>query len=246
MRQIAPEESAISGDPVGLSIQFGLDIPVSKVGVCLDVTPEGASAAASADVQLVICHHPLIYSPLKKIDSSSDRVSQTIVPLITSRVALYAAHTNWDRAAGGINDTLAGMLQLENTADLAPSGDASLARVGDLSLPVSLGDFRVAVARTLGCANENELRSRNDDPTRLIRRVAVCGGAGAGFMHEAVAAGAEAYVTSDVRHHEFLDAAALGLALLDAGHGATERPGMQALRGRLTQEFPEVETIWLG
>ena len=80
----------------------------------------------------------------------------------------------------------------------------------------------------------------------MIARVAVCGGAGALLLGDVLAAGADAYVTSDVRHHEFLDAAARGLALLDAGHGATETPGMRALARLLPARLPGVEVIWAG
>lgn len=246
MRQLAPEESAFSGDPVGLSIQFGLDEPVAKLGVCLDITPEGAQTAADAGASLVISHHPLMYRPLAKIDPTADRVSQTVVTLVTARIALYSAHTNWDRADGGINDTLAGILNLRDVVPLAASGDASLARIGSLDSAMPLVEFCSAVASVLECRDENELRYRDADLSRIVRRVAVCGGAGAIFMHDAVAAGADVFVTSDIRHHEFLDAAAIGLSILDAGHGATERPGMLALQQRLSTQFPDLETIWLG
>jgi dinuclear metal center YbgI/SA1388 family protein len=246
MRQIAPEESAFSGDPVGLSIQFDPDMEVARVGVCLDITPEGAATAANVGANLVISHHPLIFRPVSTIDASSDRVSQTIVALVSSRTALYSAHTNWDRASGGINDTLAEMLGLTDIEPLAEFGDANLARIGKLQTPVILSDFCTTVKSVLDCKDENELRYRLADQDRTISRVAVCGGAGAVFMNEAAKAGADVFVTADVRHHEFLDAAAIGLPLLDAGHGATERPGMVALLKRLSEQFPTLETVWLG
>jgi len=80
----------------------------------------------------------------------------------------------------------------------------------------------------------------------MIKRVAVCGGAGAALAEAAQAEGAQAYVTSDVRHHEFLEAEARGLALLDAGHGATETPGMRALIRSLPGLLNGVEVVWVG
>jgi len=80
----------------------------------------------------------------------------------------------------------------------------------------------------------------------MITRVAVCGGAGAGLAEAARASGAQAYVTSDVRHHEFWEAEARGLALLDAGHGATETPGMRALTRSLSGLLEGVEVMWVG
>jgi putative NIF3 family GTP cyclohydrolase 1 type 2 len=80
----------------------------------------------------------------------------------------------------------------------------------------------------------------------MISRVAVCGGAGAFLAAAVQAAGAEAYVTSDVRHNEFWEAEANGLALLDAGHGATETPGMRALCRSLPGRLEGVEVVWVG
>jgi dinuclear metal center YbgI/SA1388 family protein len=193
---------------------------------------------------MVVTHHPLIYHPLKRL--GTDPVSRAVAALVRADVALYAMHTNWDRAAGGINDMLAECLELSDVRPLGTEGEAALPRLGSLSPPRPLADFARFVESALGCAGTSALRVNGGDPSRMISRVAVCGGAGAGLAEAARAAGAEAYVTSDVRHHEFWEAEARGLALLDAGHGATETPGMRALVRSLPGLLEGVEAVWVG
>lgn len=245
LRALAPEDTALPDDPVGLLIGSRLDAPVRKVGVCLDVTPGTAARAASQGIGLLIAHHPLIYHPLRRIDPA-DPVGRAVTALVKADVALYAMHTNWDRAAGGINDTLAAALELVQVQPLGPHGTAALPRLGNLRTPLPLADFARFVEKALECAGSSALRCSGGAAETLISRVAVCGGAGASFAAEVQAAGAQAYVTSDVRHHEFLDAAARGLPLLDAGHGATETPGMRALIPLLLSRMSKVEVTWAG
>lgn len=243
LRGLAPEETALDNDPIGLLIA-GDDSDITKIGICLDATPAAAEYAAQNGVQLIIAHHPLIYQPLKRL--GSDPVSRSVTTLIKNNIALYAMHTNWDRAARGINDTLAELLELQGVQPLGTEGMAALPRIGNLPSPRPLADFARFVETALGCTGTNALRINGIDPNRMIARVAVCGGAGSGLAEVAQAAGADAYVTSDVRHHEFWEAEARGLALLDAGHGATETPGMRALLRLLPGLLRGVEVIWVG
>ena len=243
LQKLAPEDTALPDDPVGLLLP-GDGREVKKVGICLDATPETADRAASAGVQLVIAHHPLIYQPLKRL--GTDPVSRAITTFVQANISLYAMHTNWDRAVGGINDTLAECLELTGTRPLGTEGIAALPRIGDLTNPRPLADFARFVESALDCGGTSMLRVGGADMTRMITRVAVCGGAGAELAEAAQAAGADAYVTSDVRHHEFCDAQSRGLALLDAGHGATETPGMRALVRTLPGLLTGVEVVWVG
>lgn len=243
LRRLAPEETALDGDPVGLLIgREAAD--VTRIGVCLDCTPDAARRAVEAGVGLVVAHHPLIYHPLKRL--GADPVSRAVATLVRADIGLYAMHTNWDRAAGGINDTLAECLELSDVRPFGTEGEAALPRIGNLSPPRPLADFTRFVESALGCAGTSALRVNGVNPAGMITRVAVCGGAGAGLAEAARAAGAEAYVTSDVRHHEFWEAEARGLALLDAGHGATETPGMRALVRSLPGLLAGVEAVWVG
>ncbi len=243
LRRLAPEETALERDPVGLLVDRQAQ-EVTRVGVCLDCTPAAVARAVKAGVGLVVTHHPLIYHPLKRL--GTDPVSQAVTGLIRADIALYVMHTNWDRAAGGINDTLAECLELQNVQPLGEDGEAALPRIGDLAAPRPLADFARFVESALGCGGTSALRVSGVEDTRMIMRVAVCGGAGAHLAEAVQAAGAQAYVTSDVRHNEFWETEASGLALLDAGHGATERPGMRVLCRILPGLLPGLEAVWVG
>lgn len=243
LRQLAPEESALDGDPVGLLVDRDA-ADVTKVGVCLDATPDAVRRAAEAGVHLVVAHHPLIYRPLTRLDSSP--VAEAVKTLVRGDMALYSMHTNWDLAPGGINDTLAECLELCDVQPLGTKGLHRLPRLGRLAAPRPLPDFARFVETALGCAGTSALRLHSGTSPRMISRVAVCGGAGAELAEAVLAAGAEAYVTSDVRHHEFWEAEARGLALLDAGHCMTETPGMRALVRALLPLLPGVEVVWVG
>ncbi len=243
LRRLAPEETALDRDPVGLQVDRQAQ-EISRVGICLDCTPAAVARAVKVRASLVIAHHPLIYHPLQRL--GTDPVSQAVAALVRADIALYVMHTNWDRAQGGINDTLADCLELQNIRLLGADGEEALPRLGDLAAPRPLADFARFVESALGCGGTSALRISGADDTRMIMRVAVCGGAGAKLAHAVQAAGAQAYVTSDVRHNEFWEAEAGGLALLDAGHGATERPGMRTLCRTLPGLLPELEAVWVG
>lgn len=246
-RTLAPEDTALPGDPVGLLIDTEMPRPVTTVAVCLDATPNVVQKAIIAGAELLIAHHPLIYAPLKAVLPGTDPVSRAAALLIKSDIALYAMHTNWDAAPGGINDTLARLLGLQNVTLLGTHGEEALPRVGDLPAPAPLCEFLHVVENALSCAGgTNALRVNGIKREKPIARVAVCGGAGAGMAAAVQAAGADVYVTSDVRHHEFWYAEAQGLSLIDAGHEATETPGMKALVPLLAARLPEVNFLWCG
>lgn len=244
LQQIAPDNTALPNDPIGLLINGPAE--VRKIGVCLDATTEVCRRAVADGVHLLIAHHPLIYHPLKRLDAAADPIARAVTTLVKADTALYAMHTNWDAAPGGINDTLAEALGLQNVHPLGNHGESALPRLGELASPMPLTDFMRHVASALACEGTSALRVNEIDSRRMISRIGVCGGAGASLAAEVQAAGADAYVTSDVRHHEFLDAEGRDFTLLDAGHGATETPGMRALVPLLAEKLPDIEVIWSG
>lgn len=245
LRELAPEGTALEGDPVGLLIEPPSTKGVRSIGVCLDASTQAVARAVSLGVNLVVSHHPLIYHPLKRIRPETDGVSASVVALVKADIGLYAMHTNWDAAHGGINDTLARALGLHSSLPLGPSGAHALPRIGNLHATQTLADFCAFVSDALGCAGPSSLRVSEVDMGKTVGRVAVCGGAGAFLMGDVIKAGADAFVTADVRHHEFVEAAALGFPLIDAGHGATERPGMRELALILPERLMGVDIHWL-
>ena len=134
------------------------------------------------------------------------------------------AHTNLDCADGGVNDVLAQCLELENVRKIpSPNAGTMLLRAGELKEELSPKRFAELVSQRLCC------HVRYCDGGRIIKRVALCGGAGGEFFSDALAFGCEALVSGDVAHHEFLGAAACGVTLVAAGHFETENPVVKTI-----------------
>ena len=230
---IAPFNTALPFDNAGLLVGEGQK-EVKKIGVILDVTPEAVDFAAQNGIDLIISHHPVIFNPLKRLQTDS-------VPYLLAKydIAVISAHTNLDAAKGGVNDALAKALELENIAPLAENdgGDfPPMGRTGTLKRPVSDRDFAIFVAEKLSTKAKTVLSGKE------IAKVALCGGAGEDFITPALKAGADALVTADVKHHNLLLAGSLGLCLIDAGHFETENVVVPILAEKLAA-FSATETV---
>ncbi len=243
LEQWAPLSSAQSYDNVGLQVGDPV-VAVERGLIALDMTPAVLDEADALRASLVITHHPLIFQPLRHITPRT-YASSLALRLAASGIALYSIHTNLDAASGGVSFALAETLGLRNL-EFLDSADhdgraLGLGAVGDLDTPVPLEEFLFCVADRLGAAS---LRYAGD-PGAAIERVAVCGGAGADFVRAALAAKADAYVTSDVKYHRFFDVldnqGQPVMAFIDAGHYETEAMTEELLRKTLAEEFSMVE-----
>ncbi len=343
LNEIAPPHLALPGDPIGLQVGE-LSRAVQTCVVCLDVTPEVVEFAVSEKAQVIISHHAVIYHPMSKL--TGDSLAVRVVSLaIKNDIALICAHTNWDAARGGINDTLAERLGLK---DVRPFGDDitsknlklvtfipedsveklldalanvecgviglyrrcafvsggrgtfepmkganpligkvgerevvdelrvemlvpghrksdavrvlyenhpydepaydlyelandvsfSLPRRGELGGEIKFVEFADMVSEQLKSA----VRAYGGDDV-LIKHVGVVGGAGGSYWERAMRAGCDVLVTGEVRHHEGVASASAGFCLLEAGHYATEQPGMAALCERLSGEMDDVRFV---
>ena len=234
MERIAPRRLAEEWDNPGLLVGSPHD-EVRKILVALDVREETVERAIEDGCDLIVAHHPLIFRALKAL-RTDDATGCKIARLIKADIAVFAAHTNLDSAAGGVNDVLAERLEMHDVAPLvegAADSEPGLGRIGSLRAEFSLEDFAALVKEKLGlssmrvaCAGE-----------RRISRVALCGGSGAEFVGRAAAKGADAYVTGDVKYHDAERAIGLGIHVLDAGHFATEQPIVARLAERLKKEL---------
>jgi dinuclear metal center YbgI/SA1388 family protein len=237
LRTLAPENTAMDGDPVGLLIEPA-DENINSVVVCLDVTEHVIEYAKSLSAEIIVSHHPLIYHPLKRLDSINP-ISSNVLSLAKAGIGLYSMHTNWDIAFQGVNDTLASRMGLSDICDLP---GAPIARMGGYYPGITPHELILRVSKNLNLVGTNSLRH-----TPLyyahseIYTVAVCGGAGASLMPHVIDCVADAFVTSDVRHDQFIDAAQRGILLIDAGHDATESPGMEKLASIMSENIPEIK-----
>ncbi|MEN6519973.1 MAG: Nif3-like dinuclear metal center hexameric protein [Armatimonadota bacterium] len=339
LEKVAPPRLADEGDKTGLQVGDASS-DISKVIVAVDPTPAVIDHAVDSGSDLLISHHPLIFNPLETLAAGTS-VKDSVIKLIKADIALYAMHTNYDSAPGGINDVLAdrlgvrvmgllttrhrekklklavftppeaidairdamaeagagiignythcsfrsdgmgtfvplpgsepyvgeiGRLQeeaeyklemivpewrlsqvLDTMIEKHPYEEVAYdiyplenepysygyGRVGRLAKPMKLSEFRQVVEESLE-SQQIRMIGNQDKPVEVV---ALCGGGGKRLIPDAFAAGADVYVTGDVGHHDFLDADALGLAVIDAGHYETERPGMELLAAKLSSEY---------
>jgi dinuclear metal center YbgI/SA1388 family protein len=229
-------------DRVGL-VLGDPDATVRRVLCVVDVVDQTVDEAFDVRADLIVAHHPLLLKGVSSVAATTPK-GRITHRLIKGDIALFTAHTNADAALPGVSDALAARFGLRDLRPLSPHATdpaLGIGRVGTLPAPLSLAELTALAARVLPPTAWG-VRSAGD-PDRMISTVAVCGGAGDSFLGAATAAGADAYLTADLRHHpagEHL--AAGGPALLDAAHWATERPWCDDVAQWLRAEHP-VEVV---
>lgn len=228
--RIAPFDTQADFDNSGLLVGDE-NREVSGIHVALDVTDRVLDEAEDAGANLLITHHPMMFSARRRM-TETDSEGRLLARMIRARMALIAAHTNLDRATGGINDVLAARCGLTQV-----TGEGYL-RVGALPDGTTAGNLPRALA--------NALRTTvrvcgQTDPDRPLRRMAVSSGAGSDGWEEAAALGAEVFLTGEMKHHHALAMADAGILALEAGHFATEEPGIFALADALQKEADAVQ-----
>lgn len=229
LRELAPPELKLGFDNVGLLVGSWEDM-IGRVLVALDITDDVIEEGREMGAELIVSHHPMFFE-LKNV-TDSDVTGARVLKLARAGMSAICMHTNLDIAPGGVNDALAETLGI---ADAVPFGEEACGRIGWVE-EQELGDFLARVKGALGAEG-----LRFVDSGRSVRRVAVLGGAGGGNMLEAVEAGADTYVTADVKHHQFIDAKELGINLIDAGHFSTENVVVPVLAELLRDEFSELD-----
>jgi len=241
MDRIAPLKTQMDWDNSGLLVGDPRR-EVKKILVALDATLPVIREAAEQGAGMIVTHHPIIFHPARTFLAGEPPYEAAV-----REIAVYSAHTCYDMAANGVNAALADALGLKNRRPLweerpGDSAGRSLGLTGDLPCPMSREELAAWVEEALGQRPGFGRRLPEAGP-EVIRRAAVCGGAGADYLENALALGCGAYITGDVRHHEFLEAARIGLLLIDAGHFATENIAMPRLRDQLAGALPDMEIV---
>ena len=229
LNAVAPFEMAEEWDNVGL-LAGNPDAEVKRILCALDLNLDVIARAKEISAQLIVTHHPILFRGRKNL-REDDPEGKLLCALIRSGVGLIAMHTNFDAAHPGVNDALAQALSLQNVCGL-PCGLCA----GDLEKTETLHSFEKCVETALGDA----VRVYGSEDKR-IRRVAVMGGSGGDYVKYALEMGADAFVTGEIGYHKALDAAALGLCIFEAGHGATEKPAISLLCSALQKQINAVQ-----
>lgn len=214
-------------------LQIGnLDNEVKNVMVSLDLDSYVIKKAIENDCNLIINHHPLIFSSINSINLEDDYY-KNIEKLIKEDITVFAMHTNLDKARGGVNDNFAKVLGLSDVKDLGESEDIAMARYGNIKKRKAK-DFAKIVKDRL---NAKGLILYGDE-NKKISKVALCGGAGSDFIADAIKNKCDLIVTSDVKYHEALDNYK-DIVILDPGHFASENHVIYALKDILEENFDE-------
>lgn len=202
LERFAPLPLQTDFDNAGL--QVGLtEAEVSGALLCLDVTEAIVDEAVARGCNLIVSHHPLIFRKLSCI-SDADYVQRTVLKAIQQGIAIVSMHTNMDSAVGGVNYKIAEKLGLLNLSFIGSQQEvAGVAGgegvIGSFVKPIAADDLVLMLKQRFGvaCVQANQLLRRP------IQKVALCGGSGAFLLPEAVAKGADAFITGEMHYHEF-------------------------------------------
>lgn len=219
-------------------IQVGdLNAEVHKALIALDVTEELLDEAVAKSCDLVISHHPLIFHGLKHLTPET-YIERVVMKAIKHDIAIISMHTNLDNSYLGVSRILADRLGLKELRLLQPSSEepdiCGAGMVGEFDLPMEEKDFLDLVAATIGspCLRHSALRGRK------VKKVALCGGSGTPFLSDALRHQADAYLTADVKYHDFFvpDGRIL---LVDGGHFETEQFTKELIKVLIQKKIPK-------
>ena len=242
IEEFAPPSLAADGDNVGLLVG-DFEQTVERVLVCLDATSEAVAEAIEFGADLIVAHHPNFYKPLKRVveQDVNGRIART---LIKNDISLFAAHTNFDYAPGGINTMLASSLELKNTRAFTDEENVDehgkyiryCALVSETE-PTTLGEFVKFVQKKLNVVGLKWA----GDPNLQVEKVVTAPGMGGGTLWAAHNLGAQVLVAGDINHHTAQLAIELGMGIIDAGHFETEAMFSGFMLEFLSEKFPTVE-----
>ena len=233
--EVAPLQWQESYDNAGLQVG-DLNAEAHKALICLDITEEVVDEAIAKKCDLIISHHPLIFRGLKHLTPET-YIERAVMKSIKHDIAMISMHTNLDNSYLGVSRVLAERLGLKNLHLLQPS-DAEpelcgTGMIGEFEKPMGEVEFLALVADTIGspCLRHSALLGRK------IQKVALCGGSGTPFMSDAIRQKADAYLTADIKYHDFFVLEG-NILLVDGGHFETEQFTKELLCELIRKKFP--------
>lgn len=235
IEEFAPKSLQENYDNAGLQVgdpQAG----VTAVLVCLDVTEEVLKEAKERECNLVVSHHPLIFRGLKSL-TGADTTQRLVMEALKDNIAVYSAHTNLDSTWDGVSHEIARKLDVKDPEVLEPqtgNPKAGLGVIGNIK-PLPKIEFLRKVKETFKVA---ALKYSAQSPMLVVRRVAVCGGAGASLITSAIQAGADIIVTGDVKYHDFTSFGS-EIIIADIGHYESELCSREILARIIREKFKD-------
>lgn len=240
IEQVAPLHWQESYDNAGLQVGDP-EAVVTGVLLCTDVTRRVIDEAIERGFNLVVSHHPLIFKGIKSL-TGDNYVERCVMKAVKHDITIFSAHTNLDNAVNGVNFKMAEKIGLTHVEVLDPRADgwlnAGAGVVGELSEPEAEEAFLRRIKQTfeVGCVKHTALKGRQ------IRRVALCGGAGAFLMPEAIKKGADAFITGEIKYHDYFGRAE-EILLAEIGHYESEQYTKEIFKKIISEQFPEVRVM---
>lgn len=227
---------ALSWDNVGL-LAGRTDKEVKKIYVAVDATDEVIEAACACKADMLITHHPLIFGGRMKI-TNEDFIGRRLLKLIREDISYYAMHTNYDVL--GMASLSGEKMSLHDTEVLEITEEADgIGRIGNFEQEITLESCCEQVKKAFQLEHVKVF----GDLTKKVRRAAICPGSGKSVIGVSIEKEADVLITGDIGHHEGIDAAAQGLAIIDAGHYGVEHIFIEDMKQYLIQHFQEMEVI---
>ena len=231
IEEFAPLSIQESWDNSGLCIGSPEDV-VSSVLLGLDCTPELVDEAIACGADMIVTHHPLIFSGLKRI-SPDNPVGEAVMKAIKAGISIYAAHTSADKVIAGVSGAMAAKLGLEDVRILDEDGEGTgLGVVGNLPEPLSAEEAIRLVKDSFGLKAMRASRPVDG----MISRIAMCGGSGGSLIGAAMKSGAQLYISGDISYHNFFTRE--GFMIMDIGHYESEIEIVDILFSLIKKNFP--------
>lgn len=220
-------------DNVGLLFGHG-EQPVKKVLLSLDVDESIAREAKEKGADMIVSHHPVIFNPVKSItDATSD--GRMLLTLGESSIAVLSAHTNMDKASGGLNDLMVKKLGLKaSSAGAALDGCIRICDADE-----SLGDLAEKLKKEYGAP----IIRFTGDKERKIKRVGLCTGGGRSMIYDAINAGCDCYISGDLSYSDIRTLVHSGVDFIEIGHYYSERCVTEIFERIIKNAYPEISTI---
>lgn len=235
LEEIAPLHLQESYDNAGL-ITGHPDWEVKAVLISLDATESVIDEAISLGANMVISHHPIVFRGLKSF-TGNHYVERAIIKALKNDIALYAIHTNLDNVLiNGVNQKIADKIVLQNCTILSPKmsniPDIGAGIIGELAHPLPISDFLAHIKKSLQCHSIKYTSPLK----RPVHKVAICGGSGSFLIPEAIRSGADVFITSDLKYHEFFEANDK-IILMDIGHFESEQFTIELLFELISKKY---------
>ena len=223
IEKYASLELSENWDNSGWQIDLDHDY-TNKVLVALSLTKNVLEQAITNDCDLIITHHPLIFNSIKKINNP------LILEAIRNNICVYSAHTNLDKTYGSTTDALCGVLGLQNLVTVE-----DYVKITHLKDELALEQLTENIKQAL---NLESVKLINPDNITIVKNIAICAGAGGGFIDKLRDYDVDVYITGDIKFHKALEVE--GFAVIDIGHFESELPVLPLIQGLIAKTKVEV------